>query len=133
MGDWAFNYMVRIINFLFLFFTSCAVRYNTAIIEIYNNSSVSLKYKGLLIDEQSGSNAGEMIIKVLSPNKEKIVPNSRDSIDITWANFQPEVFVNICWGVSNVYDASSGYFFVKDRDIIKISLDSTTDWHFIEE
>ncbi|HOJ64556.1 MAG TPA: hypothetical protein PLE45_09055 [Spirochaetota bacterium] len=123
------KFFIFIIIF-FIFLNSCALKYNYAIVKIYNNSSVSLRYKGLLIDEQSGSNPGEMIIKVISPNKERIYANESDSIDITWASFQENVFLNITWGTSNVYATSTGFFTLKDGDIIKLSLDSTSDFHF---
>ncbi len=122
---------ISILIFILLFF-SCTLRYNTAIIKVYNSSSVNLIYKALLIDEQSENEPGKMIKKVISQNKEKLYKSETDSFDITWASFQQEVFVNILWGTSNVYDSSTGFFIVKDKDIITIILDSTTDWHFKE-
>lgn len=117
---------------IFIFITSCSLKYNYAIIKIYNNSNTNLIYKGLLIDEQSKNTPGEMIIKVISPNKEKVYSKENDSFDLTWASFQEKVFVNINWGISNVYDASTGFFTVKDGDKITVSLDSTSDWHFLD-
>ncbi len=83
-----------------------------------------------MIDEQSGNEPGEMIIKVISPTKNNISYKETDSFDLTWANFQKKVFVNITWGESDVYHSSTGFFEVRDMDIITISLDSSNDWHF---
>lgn len=125
--------MVKIIiKVIFIFFMaiSCSLKYNSAIIKVYNNSSSTIKYKGLLIDEQSSIESGKMIIKVVSPNKSSVYKKETDLFLLTWESFQEKVFLNITWGVSTVYESSTGFFEVKDGDIITVAIDTTNDWHF---
>ena len=111
------------------------MRYNYAKVNIVNNYNVGLVYKGLVIDEQSGDQSGDLIVKVVHPNKSILYPSDKDAIDFTWKDGYKSIRFSLTWGFYdastdsyNCYDYSTPYFELYDNQDITVRIDNSTDY-----
>lgn len=113
----------------------CAVRYNYAKVGIVNNYDKSMVYIGLFIDEQSGDETGDMIVKVVTPARRPLPAGERDYLDLVWGWGYGSVKFAFSFGFYdasadsyNVYDFATGYAELEDGDEKIFRIDSTDDY-----
>lgn len=128
-------FVVFSVIFTCLCSAGCVVRYNYAKVGIVNNYDKSMVYIGLLIDEQSGDETGDMIVKVITPARRPLPIGERDYLDLVWGGGYGSVKFAISFGFYdasadsyNVYDFTTDYAELEDDDEKIFRIDSTDDY-----